>query len=291
MAFSFSGLVSAVVGAVAKVANAVVNKLSPVAKSGGILGGLAGAVVGVAEAVLGVTAEFANACEDGEIDDEELFEDVFKLLVGAYVPMFAFGKSDSGNNDEVFNIFDVKPKSRYKYEPDAFKEQYLYGDDKSFLNAKISGGKYEGKAENKIVLYDEGKCSPKLKFGAEESLKTVELKGEMKQIGDNTLGLALEASGSVFNEKIGGGLSIGENEKTGKLDACVKGEAIATLAEGTTTEKFTILGIEFEVEQTGYIGGIGVEGEFGIVEGKLKGEMGACALIGGNISVSIGLAD
>ncbi len=243
MAFSFSGLVSAVVGAVAKVANAVVNKLSPVAKSGGILGGLAGAVVGVAEAVLGVTAEFANACEDGEIDDEELFEDVFKLLVGAYVPMFAFGKSDSGNNDEVFNIFDVKPKSRYKYEPDAFKEQYLY---------------------------DEGKCSPELKFGAEESLKTVELKGEMKQIGDNTLGLALEASGSVFNEKIGGGLSIGENEKTGKLDACVKGEAIATLAEGTTTEKFTILGIEFEVEQTGYIGGIGVEGEFGIVEGKLK---------------------
>ncbi|WP_252236234.1 hypothetical protein [Clostridium sp. CH2] len=44
MAFSFSGLVSAVVGAVAKVANAVVNKLSPVAKSGGILGGIAGAV-------------------------------------------------------------------------------------------------------------------------------------------------------------------------------------------------------------------------------------------------------
>ena len=86
-------------------------------------------------------------------------------------------------------------------------------------------------------------------------------------------------------------VSIDENEKTGKFNACVKGEAIATLAEGTTTEKFTILGIEFEVEQTGYIGGIGLEGEFGIVEGKLKGEMVACALIGGNISVSIGLAD
>ncbi|NFA44632.1 hypothetical protein EXM65_19340, partial [Clostridium botulinum] len=81
MAFSFSGLVSAVVGAVAKVATAVVNKLSPVAKGGGILGGIAGAAVGVAEAVLGATAEFADVCEDGEIDDEEaeeLLEDVFK---------------------------------------------------------------------------------------------------------------------------------------------------------------------------------------------------------------------
>ncbi len=38
MDFSVGNLVKSVVGAVVKVANAVVNKLSPVAKSGGILG-------------------------------------------------------------------------------------------------------------------------------------------------------------------------------------------------------------------------------------------------------------
>ncbi|KIL07016.1 hypothetical protein SR42_12460 [Clostridium botulinum] len=98
MAFSFGGLISAVVGAVAKVANAVVNALSPVAKSGGIVGGIAGAAVGVAEAVLGATAEFADVCEDGEIDDEEaeeLLEDVFKLLVGAFIFPFDSGSSSA----------------------------------------------------------------------------------------------------------------------------------------------------------------------------------------------------
>ncbi|NFH91225.1 hypothetical protein FDA33_13615 [Clostridium botulinum] len=99
MDFSVGNLVKSVVGAVAKVATAVVNALSPVAQSGGILGGIAGAIVGVAEAVLGVTAEFADVCEDGEIDDEEaeeLLEDVFKLLVGAFIGMFG---SDSLEND------------------------------------------------------------------------------------------------------------------------------------------------------------------------------------------------
>ncbi len=103
MNFSIGNLVKSAVGAVAKVTNAVVNKLSPVAKSGGILGGIAGAIVGVAEAVLGVTAEFANACEDGEIDDEEaeeLLEDVFKLLVGAYVATFGFGSSENDCDDD-----------------------------------------------------------------------------------------------------------------------------------------------------------------------------------------------
>ncbi|WP_252223709.1 MULTISPECIES: hypothetical protein [unclassified Clostridium] len=107
MAFSFGGLISAVVGAVAKVANAVVNALSPVAKSGGIVGGIAGAAVGVAEAVLGATAEFADVCEDGEIDDEEaeeLLEDVFKLLVGAFIVNFGSDPLDSNNGNNGDNI-------------------------------------------------------------------------------------------------------------------------------------------------------------------------------------------
>lgn len=49
MDFSIGNLVKGIVGAVAKVANAVVNTLSPVAKGGEILGGIAGAIVGVAD--------------------------------------------------------------------------------------------------------------------------------------------------------------------------------------------------------------------------------------------------
>ncbi len=91
MDFSVGNLVKSVVGAVAKVATAVVNALSPVAQSGGILGSLAGAVVGVAAAL-------ANVCEDGEIseDEEELLEDAFKLLIGAFMGMFG---SDSSHCD------------------------------------------------------------------------------------------------------------------------------------------------------------------------------------------------
>ena len=97
MEFNIGNLVSGVMGAVAKVANAVVNELSPVAEGGGLIGGIAGALVGVAEAVLGVTTEFANAYEDGEIDEdeaEELLEDLFKLLVGASIVMFGSGTSE-----------------------------------------------------------------------------------------------------------------------------------------------------------------------------------------------------
>ncbi|WP_252251031.1 hypothetical protein [Clostridium sp. ZBS13] len=102
MAFSFSGLLSAVVGAVAKVATAVVNKLSPVAKSGGILGGIAGAVLGAAIVI-------ANVCEDGEIseDEEELLEDAFKLLVGAFMGMFGSGSSQCNLGEEKYTIFDL----------------------------------------------------------------------------------------------------------------------------------------------------------------------------------------
>ncbi len=135
MSFSFSGLVSAVVGAVAKVATAVVNKLSPVAKSGGILGGIAGAIVGVAEAVLGVTAEFANACEDGEIDDEEaeeLLQDVFKLLVGAFIGMF--GSSGSGSNS-----IDRKSEVLDEGTINTGKNLYTLQEANEYINCNIWG--------------------------------------------------------------------------------------------------------------------------------------------------------
>lgn len=98
---NIENLVSGVVGAIAQVATAVVDALSPTAEEGGILGGIAGAIVGVAEAVLAATAAAANVGEDGEldIDDvEELFAEKFKLLVGAFI--FSIG-SNSKNYEEV----------------------------------------------------------------------------------------------------------------------------------------------------------------------------------------------
>ncbi|WP_252225245.1 hypothetical protein [Clostridium sp. ZBS2] len=139
MDFSVGNLVKSVVGAVAKVANAVVNKLSPVAKGGGILGGIAGAIVGVAEAVLGVTAEFANACEDGEIDDEEaeeLLEDVFKLLVGAFIFSFGSGSSstESKCDDSSQSLKGVNLNLEKRY---ISKKTYISGE--TYITKKPTG--------------------------------------------------------------------------------------------------------------------------------------------------------
>ncbi len=182
MDFSVGNLVKSVVGAVAKVATAVVNKLSPVAKGGGILGGIAGAIVGVAEAVLGVTAEFANAYEDGEIDDEEaeeLLQDVFKLLVGAYVATFGFGSSSAENDDEVFNISDMElePKYEYKSQP---KEAYLAKNE--YFNIKTAVLKASAKAEAKGNIFENRKLNSNLRLGIEEEMKMVEFSAETKKL-------------------------------------------------------------------------------------------------------------
>ncbi|NRT91277.1 hypothetical protein [Clostridium beijerinckii] len=98
----FGNLVHAVAGAIASVANAVINALSPVVESGGVVGEIAGEVSDVAKSVLGASTEVADVSEDGEIDDEEaeeLIEDTFKLLVGAFIATFGSGSSDS--NSEV----------------------------------------------------------------------------------------------------------------------------------------------------------------------------------------------
>lgn len=101
MDFNIGNLVSGVMGAVASVASAVVDALSPIAEEGGFLGSIAGAVVGLAESVLGATTAFANAYEDGEIDEEEaeeIFKDVVKAMLGGLI--VAFGSESSGSNSD-----------------------------------------------------------------------------------------------------------------------------------------------------------------------------------------------
>ena len=103
MSFSFSGLVSAVVGAVAKVATAVVNTVkSAISGISGMFssaGGAAGSALSGAMAALGVV----DVDEDGELDiddAEEFLEEKFKLLVGAYVATFGFGSSENDCDDD-----------------------------------------------------------------------------------------------------------------------------------------------------------------------------------------------
>ncbi|WP_258049779.1 hypothetical protein [Clostridium weizhouense] len=135
MDFNIGNLVSGVVGGIAKVANAVGNALSAVAKSEGIIGSFAG-----------VAAVLANVCEDGEIDEEEeLLEEVFKLLVGALIPRFGFEWSDGDYDDDIpsdhvcYILYQTGEKSGDKKH--TFDEQ-----------AKIQMRKYEKKYPGTNVI-------------------------------------------------------------------------------------------------------------------------------------------
>ncbi|NRT91272.1 hypothetical protein [Clostridium beijerinckii] len=78
MDFSIGNLVNAVVGAVAKVANAVI----------GIASAIGSALSNPEEAIKGAMSDIANITADGKIDEdeeEELFEDILKLYVGASI--------------------------------------------------------------------------------------------------------------------------------------------------------------------------------------------------------------
>lgn len=78
MDFGIGNLVNAVVGAVAKVANAVI----------GIASAIGSALSNPEEAVKGAMSDIANITADGKIDEdeeEELFEDILKLYVGASI--------------------------------------------------------------------------------------------------------------------------------------------------------------------------------------------------------------
>ncbi|NFI53355.1 hypothetical protein FDA52_10295 [Clostridium botulinum] len=99
MDFSFGNLVKSVVGAVAKVANAVVNTVKSAIS--GISGMFSSAAETIGSALSGAMAALGvvDVDEDGELDiddAEEFLDEKFKLLVGAFIGMFG---SDSVEND------------------------------------------------------------------------------------------------------------------------------------------------------------------------------------------------
>ncbi|KAI3345688.1 hypothetical protein [Clostridium botulinum] len=100
----FNSVVSAVVGAVAAVANAVVSAVKSIVSA--VSG--KGSQDGGGMTALGAMATIADVFEDGEIDEdeEELLEEAFKLLVGAFIFPFDSGSSECNSAEEKSTIFD-----------------------------------------------------------------------------------------------------------------------------------------------------------------------------------------
>ncbi|OOM73580.1 hypothetical protein CLPUN_44760 [Clostridium puniceum] len=103
MDFNFGNLVSSAIGAVVKVATAVIDFFSPAAEAGG---GLARMAAGLAEAVMGAVPGTADANGDGEIDAdeaEEIFNDVLKAMLGGFILAVGSSSSNSKGNNECQN--------------------------------------------------------------------------------------------------------------------------------------------------------------------------------------------
>ncbi len=101
-----------------------------------------------------------------------------------------------------------------------------------------------------------------------------------------------------FDGNVGGlkekselGGDFGEHGEHGKFNCYAKGAAIATIFDATANQKLTIFGWEVAIEETGYLGGLGLDVEGGIVESKLKFKVKGSAIIGGGFSISVGAAD
>nr|WP_286676264.1 hypothetical protein [Clostridium sp. ZBS17] len=100
----FNSVVSAALGAVAAVANAVVSAVKSIVSA---VSGKGSQDAGGMTA-LGAMATIADVFEDGEIDEdeEELLEEAFKLLVGAFIFPFDSGSSECNSAEEKSTIFD-----------------------------------------------------------------------------------------------------------------------------------------------------------------------------------------
>ena len=95
----FGDLVSAVKGAVAKVATVVTQVETAVSNAITGLAEIGTSMLNLAGEVSGAITDFANAYEDGEIDDEEkkkLLEDINKVYVGASILSDELKNSDAG---------------------------------------------------------------------------------------------------------------------------------------------------------------------------------------------------
>jgi len=100
------------------------------------------------------------------------------------------------------------------------------------------------------------------------------------------LGAEVSGEGALGNAELSGKgeFSVGEDG----IELNAKGKAMVSAAEGEVEGTINILGLEITGTLGGYAGGLGVEGEIGLDDGKFKIKGGAAALLGGSVGLEIG---
>ena|GEM_PF-5414452 len=167
MDFDFGNLVSAVVGAVVKVATAVVDFFSPIADGGGIVGDIAGVAVGLAEAVLGAVPGAADVNGDGEInadEAEELVKDVLKAMLGGFIVAFGSVSSNLNAEGKVDDVSESKSDNAEIHEETQKPTRIHVGESGDgfwgkVADAWVSSPIYDGLASMAEWQYDNPKAT------------------------------------------------------------------------------------------------------------------------------------
>ena len=125
------------------------------------------------------------------------------------------------------------------------------------------------------------------KVGASVSVLEAEARGGL---GNNALGVDGEISGSVGSAKAEGKFDFGITADDGKftVDLNVNGKAMVSAAEGEAKFSFNFLGLDLGFSIGGYAGALGVEGKFGLDNGKFAMRGGAAALLGISLGLELG---
>jgi len=161
------------------------------------------------------------------------------------------GQVDAGLESD-FSFMETKTKKEYK------DGKWTEKTTTEFLNAEIGAG-----VDVSIVAAD----------------------GEAG-IGSDMLGAEVSGEGALGNAELSGKgeFSVGEDG----IELNAKGKAMVSAAEGEVEGTINILGLEITGTLGGYAGGLGVEGEIGLDDGKFKIKGGAAALLGGSVGLEIG---
>ena len=165
---------------------------------------------------------------------------------------------------------------------------------------KVKGdvGKVSAKGEIGATLYEDGKLSPSIGFGAEA--KATAASGEIStQLGSDENNINIKGQGSAGVAKAEASAKAGvityKDSETGesKQGFGVSGDvgAEAYLAEGSVSGGVTIFGIKIKAKVTGKAGGAGIGAEGHATTGGVSGEIKAGLGIGAGIKLEIDWSD
>ena len=104
-------------------------------------------------------------------------------------------------------------------------------------------------------------------------------------IGNEDFNINAGADVAAYKAEAKADAVLGFNDK-GEFQAGVAGEAGAYLAEGSVSGGVTVGGVGANVKATGKMG-LGVEGQAGFVDGKLRVKLGVCVILGGSVEFEL----